>query len=351
MNRRIIKSLIRKDLTLFFKNRFIVLITFLGLVFFIILYFVMPKSIEDKMGLGIYTNLDLKRALIAIESEDVEIVRAKSIDELKALVSKEEVIVGFVFPDDLMEKAGKGETITMQIYTASDIEPELKEAIDYIGKEMIFTELGYGLNIESKSEILGPDLAGKQIPPSKRIVPVFAFFLIIMETLGLANLISDEVERKTIHALLATPATVQDIFVSKGVVGLLTTLIPALLFMFVTIGFKSFLPIFVILLAGSIFAMSIGFLIGSIGRDIMSVIAWGVMFFIILIIPAFNVMAPGTLTSWVKAIPSSYLVESLHRVINFQEGFKDIYKSLAVLLGSSVVLFTISTFALRRRFE
>jgi ABC-type multidrug transport system permease subunit len=106
-----------------------------------------------------------------------------------------------------------------------------------------------------------------------------------------------------------------------------------------------------LLFVGSIFTISVGFLIGSLAKDIMSVIAWGALFFIILAIPSMNVMAPGSLTGWVKLIPSSFLEESLNSVINFGTRFGGIYSSLLVLLGSSIVLFIVSTFALRRRFQ
>jgi len=351
MKSQVIKALAKKDINLFFKNKFFTVITVLGLVAYIAFYFIMPKTVNEQLGIGIYSNVDLTRAVALVKQTDTEVILTKSNEELKNLVAKKEVMAGFVIPSDIIDRAKKGKTITIELYTPFDIETELKDAMEYIGKELIYAEFGYGLNIESKEIVLGKDLVGKQIPLRNRMIPVFIFFLIITETLGLANLIADEVERKTIHAILVTPATIQDIFVSKGVAGLVTTLIPALLFIFVTIGFKNFGNLFLLLLLGSIFVISIGFFIGSISKDMMSVIAWGGLFFIILIIPSMNVMAPGSLTEWVKIIPSSFLVDSLHRVVNFGDGFKEIYKTLLALLGSTGIFFSISAVVLRRRFQ
>ncbi|MGB9694713.1 MAG: ABC transporter permease [Caldisericaceae bacterium] len=352
MSLRAVKTLARKDFILFFKNKFFAVITVLGLVVYVVIYLLMPKSVDDTMGIAIYAKGGVSQALAAsLEREDVRIINAKSTDELKNLVRNNEVLAGFYFPGDFQEKAINKETITIQIYTANTIQPELLNALEYIGKEMVYTELGHSLNIESKSEVLGVDLAGKQIPPSRRIIPVLAFLLIITETLGLANLISDEIEKRTIQAVLATPVTVLDIFESKGIVGLTTTLLPSLLFILVTVGFKSFGAILILLIIGSLFTISVGFLIGSIAKDIMSVIAWGALFFIILIIPSVNVIAPGSLTGWVQLIPSSFLVESLNNVINFGKGFKEIWTTLFVLLVSSAVLLTMGTLTLRRRFQ
>jgi len=352
MNLQIIKTLAKKDLTLFFKNKFFAAITILGLVAYIVLYFVMPKSVDDTIGIAIYANGGISQALVAsLEKEDLRIISAKSPEELRSLVQSNQVLAGFSFPNDIQQEASNKENISIQIYTTSDIQPELKDAVEYIAKEMVYTELGHALNIESHNEVLGPDLSGREIPPSKRIVPVFAFLLIMAETLGLANLISDEIEKKTIQAIFVTPATLQDFLVSKGIVGLITTLLPSIVFILITVGFSSFGTLLVLLFVGSIFTISVGFLIGSLAKDIMSVIAWGALFFIILAIPSMNVMAPGSLTGWVKLIPSSFLEESLNSVINFGTSFSGIYTALLVLLGSSIVLFIVSTFALRRRFQ
>ncbi len=351
MKAKVIKALAKKDINLFFKNKFFAMITVLGLLVYIVFYFIMPKTANEKLGIGIYSNIDLTRAVELVKRTDTEVILTKSGEDLENIVAKKEVMAGFVIPSDIVDRAKKGETISIELYTPYDIEPELKDAMEYIGKELIYAEFGYGLNIESKNIILGKDLVGKQIPIRDRMVPVFIFLLIITETLGLASVIADEVERKTIYSILVTPATIPDIFVSKGIMGLVTTFIPAFLFVLVTVGFKNFGNLLLLLLFGSIFVISIGFFIGSISKDMMSAIAWGVLFFIILFVPSMNVIAPGSLTEWVRIIPSSFLVDSLHGVINFGDSFKEIYKFLLALFGSAAIFFGVSTVILRRRFQ
>lgn len=54
MNTRVIKALIRKDLALFASNRFYMLITVIGLVFYIGIYFVLPVPLDEKLSLAMY---------------------------------------------------------------------------------------------------------------------------------------------------------------------------------------------------------------------------------------------------------------------------------------------------------
>lgn len=337
-------TLTLKDLKIFFKDKFFSMITLLGLVFYIALFFIMPKNVNDKISLAMFVNGPFDKAFSSLEREDINIVKANSLDELKKLVTDKSVLAGYEFNINSETKS-----VDVKIYTLSSVEPELKDALVYIAKEMIYTQLGYGLSIKSENKILGEDLAGKQIPPQKRIIPVFAFFIIVTETLGIANLIADEIERKTIYALLVTKATIRDIFLGKSIAGLLTTLVPSLLFIIVTVKFSHFFSIFLILLLGSLFSISIGFLIGSIGKDIMSVIAWGALILIVLLLPSFNVMAPGSLTSWVKIIPAYYFIVPLHRVINFSEPLSNLTLDMLILFAETVVFFIASFAILRRR--
>ncbi|MCX8094790.1 MAG: ABC transporter permease [Caldisericia bacterium] len=343
MNLKNIITLTKKDLTLFFKNRFFSLITILGLVAYLIIYFALPKTQEDKIKIGIYSEVPLTRVYYFLEKQKVMILQAKSVNDLQKLIERGEISFGLYFPENIERSK------LIKIFINSNTEEEMKEAYEYIAKELYHTEFGYFLNIESENEIIGVDMAGKQIPTSKRLIPVFAFFLIVTETLGLANLISEELENKTIFALLSTPVTIGEIFFSKSIIGLITTLIPSILFTIITTGFKSFPLIFLILFLGSLFSISIGFLIGSIANDMMSIIGYGFLVFVIFLIPSFNILAPGSLTGWVKLIPSHYITDALHKIINFSSSLEEINLNILILIFTSAILFLFGSFFLKRR--
>lgn len=343
MNFKNIFVLTKKDLTLFFRNRFFSFITILGIIAYIIIYFAIPKTTEDKIKIGIYSEIPLTKIYSFLELHDTLVYKAYSYDELKEKVLQKEVSFGIFFPKDVREKN------IIKIVMDKNTEEEMKEAYEYIGKELFHVEFGYFLNIESENEIIGQDLSGKQIPFGKRLIPILAFFLIITETLGLSNLISEELENKTIYALLSTPVTYFDIFFSKGILGLITTLFPAILFLIATIGFKNFPLILLLLLLGSLFTISIGFLIGSVAKDMLSIVAYGMLIFIIFLIPCFNILAPGTLSSWVKVIPSFYIVDGLNKIINFNISILSLSYNFIILIIISIILFLFDSFVLKRR--
>ena len=54
MNWRIIGTLIAKDFSLFFRSKLFTALTILGVVMFIVIYFVMPKSVSETYAIGLY---------------------------------------------------------------------------------------------------------------------------------------------------------------------------------------------------------------------------------------------------------------------------------------------------------
>ena len=345
----IIGALVAKDFSLFFRNRFFALITVLGLVVYLVIYFVMPKSVNESLEIGLYAPVVLP-AFEQMQGEGLEIERVESEELLKEGVTEGQYVAGIALPADIMEGFVSGQKPKISVYFASDVPEETKDAVKVMIRELAYQQTGQALAIEVTEEILGPDLAGMQIPPRDRMRPLFAVLLIMTETFGLASLISEEVERRTINALLVTPVTVKELFTAKGITGVSLAFVQAALFMAI-IGGMSRQPLIILatLLLGAVLVTGVGFIIAALGKGFMSVMAWGMVILIILFIPAFGVMFPGAVTGWVKAIPSYYLVDTVHQASNFGADWGDVWYNLLVLLGSDLALVWIGIMALRRR--
>jgi len=349
VNWRIIGALVAKDFSLFFRNRFFALITVLGLVAYLVIYFVMPKAVNENLEIGLYAPVMLP-AFEQMQGEGLEIEQVESEELLKEGVTEGQYVAGIALPADMMESFMSGQKPRISVYFASDMPEEIKDAVEFLIRELAYQQTGQPLAVEVSEEILGTDMAGMQIPPRDRMRPLFAILIIMTETFGLANLISEEVERRTINALLVTPVSVKDLFTAKGITGVSLAFVQAALFM-VIVGGMSRQPLIILaaLLLGAVLVTGIGFIIGALGKDMMSVMAWGMVTLIPLFIPSFGVMFPGAVTGWVKVIPSYYLIDMVHRVANFGAGWGDIWLNLLILLGFDIALVLIGIMALRRK--
>lgn len=349
MNWGIIKALVSKDFFLFFRNRFIGIVTVLGLVFYILFYFLMPRAVDENLEIGLYAPVALP-AFEQVQAEGLVINTVESEESLKEAVIDGDYVAGIALPANAMEMLMSGQMPSITVYVASDVPEEIKESVAVIIRELAYRQAGQPLTVKINEEILGADMAGMQVPPRDRLRPLLAVFLILFETFGLANLIAEELERGTVRALLVTPMSVKELFIGKGIFGIGLAFVQAVFFMAIVGGLNNqpFI-ILVALLLGSILATALGFLIGSVAKDFMSVLAWGMIIFIVLSIPAFGVMFPGAVTGWIKFIPSYYLVDTVHRVASFGAGWSDIWLNLLILLAFNLAVFWIGILGIRRK--
>jgi ABC-2 type transport system permease protein len=243
-----------------------------------------------------------------------------------------------------------GEKIQAHIYFSAELPQELREIYPIMVEEWISTMSGQSLNIEATEEILGPDRAGNQIPPRDRMLPLFAVFLLMVETLGLASLISSEIVGDTLRALLVTPLSVEGLFIGKGITGVGMAFTETALLMMFTGGLSDQpLLILTALFLGAMLVTGIAFLIASVSKDLMSVMAWGILVILLLAIPSFSVLLPGLTSDWMKVVPSFYLVDAVHRVTNFEASWAEVRVDLLALLGFAIVFLSSGVWVLRRR--
>jgi len=351
MNLRVVAALVWKDFCLFLRNRFFAAVSALGIVVYLAIYFAMPGSVDETLEVGLYAPV-VPPVVEQLQGEGVELKKVASEEALKQAVADGRYVAGVVLPPDIMDKLAAGEQARIELYFAPDAPQEIKGGVEVLVTELAYLQAGEQAAVELSEEIVGMDMAGMQIPPRDRLRPLFAVFLIIFETFALANLISEEAERRTIHALLVTPMRMRELFLAKGITGTSLAFAQAVLFMAIVGGMtREPLVVLVALLLGAVLATGVGFLIASVARDMMSVMAWGVVVFIVLMIPCFSIVLPGTLSHWVEVIPSYYLVDTVHRAAGFGSSWGSLWSNLAILLGYEAVIVCTGILALRRRFR
>jgi len=350
MNWRTIKTLIAKDFKLFFRNKFFGVMTIFGIILYLVFYFIMPNAVDETIEIGFYAPHAFNMFNEDIEEEGLIIRNVKSEDELKQAVTDKELHIGISIPEDIQKSLISGEKPQIFVYYSSDLSDEIKEMYTILIGEMINEMSGFKINIDQVEIVLGPDMGGKQIPYRDRMLPLFAVMLLITETLGLANLIASELEDGTIQALLTTPMRVTDLFVGKGVTGVFLAFSPAVLLMIITGSLtQNILLIITSLLLGSIMVTGLAFFIASISKDMMSVIAWGTLLMIVLFIPAFTVIFPGPVSGWIKVIPSFFLVDTLHRAVNFDIGWSGNLDNIMFLIGFNIIFVFLGIITLKRK--
>jgi len=351
MNPRLIGTLVQKDLSVFFRNRFFLVITILGIIAYLVFYFVMPGTVDHTLEIGLYSPISIP-AFEEIDEEGLEFVTVTSEEQLQQAVIDGRFIAGISLPADTLARLLAGESPVINAFFAADVTREIKDAVAMVIQELGYMVTGQTLDIDVSEEVLGLDLGGTPLPPRDRLRPLLAVMLIMVETMGLATLISSELERRTMDALLVTPATVADVFVAKGIAGISLAFGQAALFMAIVGGLdKQPLVVLTALFLGALLVIAAGFIIGAVAKDMLSVLAWSMPVIIILLIPSIAIAFPGSVTGWVEALPTYYLVDTIHRASNFGAGWRDTWQNLTILVGFDVVLAWVGVVVLRRRMQ
>ncbi|WP_298817968.1 ABC transporter permease [Chloroflexus sp.] len=351
MNVAAIWALIQKDVRLYFANRLFALVTALGLVAYVTIYFLLPATVDETVRIGMVIP-SLPPALAdALADDAVQISQFASADELRAAVAAGTVTIGFAFPPDLYDQIRQGARPAVELFLAPEVTPDLVSVYEAAGRELSFSLIGQELPVTISEVVLGPDLAGAQIAPRQRMLPLFAVLVLMVECLGLASLIVAEVEQGTIRALLVTPLTMRGLFLAKSLFGSLFAFVQAVVLMAVTGGLAqaAFLNL-TALLIGSVLMTGVAFLIAALGRDLMSVMGWGMLALLIMALPTFTVLIPGLAADWVRLIPTHYLVDTIYRSLNFGAGWSEVGGNLAPLAGSALLLLAMGMVILQRRF-
>ncbi|MFC1846598.1 ABC transporter permease [Chloroflexota bacterium] len=351
MNFGVIKTLVAKDIRLFFRNRFYALITVIALIFYLIIYFLMPPVVDETLEVGLYAPVVPPSFQLIQAAEGIDFIVFESDEALKQAVTDGEYQSGISLPADIMQKFEAGEKPHIVLYFSAAA-ADFKDTIEVMIRELAYQETGQALAIDVSYDILGPDLLGEQIPPRDRMRLMLVIALVVFEMMGLASLIVEEVEQGTIRALLVTPMSVRDFFTAKLIMGTGLAFVQGLLFIAIVGGLNS-QPLLVItaLFLGSILFTGSGFLIASLSRDMMSSMGWGIIAILIYVIPAFGIMFPGTVTGWAKFIPSYYLADTIHQASNFNAGWGDNWSNLLILLGFIALVVLLGIMALRRKFR
>ena len=348
MNWQVIKTLIIKDVTLYFRDRFFAIITVLSLVAYAGIYFAMPSSVDETLNFALFspdgeTTLDMTFQGQGVAFESLEAEAA-----LINAVEAGDYTAGVVLPADFSANMAAGAPTELTLYYAANLPAELREAV-----EALFSGSGFGASTGAviiNQEVIGVDRVGQQIPLRDRALPMFAVLILIIETLGLASLIAEERETRTVRALMVTPMNISGLFVSKGIVGVSLAFSQAALLMLVTGGLsQNPLLVLLILLLGSLLVTGLAFLIASFARDMMSVMGWGVAALLILVVPSFTFLAPGLSSDWVQLVPSYYLIDAVDQIVNLGAGAADITINLLVLLVTGVGTLVLGGYVLREK--
>lgn len=402
---RLLAAMLKKDIRIYSRNTIYLFLTILSLVFFVVIFWIVPDTVDEELPFAITPSLSVifeesKAELFAagipaedsarlaelesaFKEEGLQLIEFAGEDELKRAINGELLVYktaedNYIFIDpELDQKAPKGadkvnvgvgisfpptffSEVLLQrkpqvtVFADAAIPDEIRGAMQGFVRELAFMLAGKELPVELPTEetiILGRDRLGEQISMRARMRPLIAFFIMMMETFALASLISNEVLQRTVSALLVTPLKVSHFLLSKTIFGTILALGQALIVLALVGAFTAtnWLLLLLIVILGSLIFTAVAMLVGSAGKDFIGQLMFSLLFLIPLMIPAFAVLFPGSVASWVRVLPSYPIVKLLYDVTIHETLWADSIALLGMAALWAVAIFTAGLFVLRRK--
>jgi ABC-2 type transport system permease protein len=355
-SRAVVGAIVGKDLRLFVRDRFYLLVTVMGLVFYVAVFWVLPAAADDTYEIGVHLpgGVGLLGALPADDQEGLRVVPYGSSAALAAAVQAgDEIIAGLDFPPGYPEGTTASDPATVRVLLAAGAPEELRPALVAGVREIAHAIAGDELPVTLPAQedvILGVDRAGQQLSLREQMRPLLVFLVLIVEMFALASLVASEIAQRTITALLTTPARTSDVLLAKALLGTLLAFSQALVLALAT-GTLARAPVLltVTLLLGALLVTGFGLLAGATGKDFVTIVFWSVLLVVPLAIPAFAVLFPGAAAWWVRLLPTYSLVETVVGAASYGEGWAEAAPRLLALSAWCVVVLAAGTVVLGRR--
>ena len=397
----IVAAIIKKDLKAYSRDTLYILLSAVGLVLFIGVFWVTPDTVDETIVLGVHqTDLGdlLERLESGLESgsavgaaqlpagslsQALDLVQLPSKDALAAVVagdleawktadgsivlrdkkagdpeppaaSRVQPQIGIDFPEGFTSAVASGSPTTVTVYSGSGVPPETRTAMTGLVREMAYLVAGDGLPVtlpNQEEAVLGRDRAGDQVSIREKMRPMLAFFVLMIETFALASLIASEVSARTVTAILVTPARLSDLLLAKTIYGMLLAFSQALLLLLAVGAFtlSNWPLLLVTLLLGGLMFTGVAMITGAAGKDFLGTIFYGMLFLLPLAVPALAVLFPGSASLWIKVLPTYGLIQILTGATAYGDTWVNVTGYLALAAAWVAVLYAVGLFVLRRK--
>jgi ABC-2 type transport system permease protein len=337
MNIRRLGVLFRKDLIYGSRNVIFVFALVMPLVLSLVMGLLFGTLFNEKPKLGIVDE-GSSQLLSALQSTDFLIVQQyASEDALLTELASGAVEMGLILPPDF--------DASLQDTTASDVtfyvwgQSLLKNRaiISAAVMDQLVSLTGRETPIEVNTVAVGDREA---VSWQARLLPLVVLMSVVIGGVMVpATSMVEEKQHRTLRALTTTPMTMAEVFLTKGLMGVLLAIFSGIAILTLNGGWgtQPGLLLLVLTLAGML-ASSFGIFLGARVKDITTLFATIKSIGILLYAPGIVNLFPDVIPQWVARIfPTYYIMQPVLDISQKGAGIGDIAFDLFVLVLMNVL--------------
>ena len=305
---------------------------------------------KPRLGISDAGNSQLTQSATAMETFTVR--RYADEAALREATQLGVVDIGLVLPADFDQQVATGQPTSMLAYIWGESLLRDRALLVAAMTTWVRDIAGQESPVAFTTSILGGEA---RLPWEDRLLPLIVLMSVVFGAIMLpaASLVSEK-EQRTLTALSVTPVTLGDIYVAKGLTGVLISTVVALIVLGLNNALNSsmFLLLGVVLL-GAIFSAEVGVLMGGLVKDINSLFATIKAIGLLLYAPALITMFPEIPQWSARIFPTYYVVQPVIEIVQHGAGLSDIAWQLGILLllivGTGITLILLTRYSPRPR--
>lgn len=304
--------ILRKDIRMgprspitFFMFFMPLLVTFLIQVAFGDLFNDLPRlGIVDEEGSAVASRL--------FEMDGLQVSIVETISELESLVESNDLDAGLVLPRGFDASLASGDKPPLNMFISG-------ESLAY--ERVVLESVTLGVMSDagpnpSPVEVEVKRLGEEGLPWDAKAAPALAVYALLITGVFLpAFAIADEREKKTVTAVISTPATLGDLIAAKGLLGLLLSLpmTMGILWLNGSLADRP-LALLAVISVGAVLFSVLGMVYGAAAKEVAGVFALIKGTAIILMAPALFYLFPDW-PQWIARIfPTYWVIDPVYRV-------------------------------------
>lgn len=300
---------------------------------------------KPKLGINDQGNSELTEMLATTDALSSR--EYGSDEELRQAVESGSVDLGLVIPDEFDASLDGGDEAQLDAYVWGESLLKNRAAIATTLVVLVREMVGQQVPVDIVTTSLGDQ---EDISWEQRIFPFVVFMAIILGgTMVPATSLVNEKQRRTLKALVITPASFGDVLGAKGIFGFLVSLLVAILVLFLNQSLGNQPGLLVGLLAlSSLMAAGFGLLLGVFIKDINTLFAVIKGLGIVLYAPAIIYLFPG-IPQWIgKLFPTYYMLGPLMDISQKDAGWSQVGPDVYILVALLLLLLGVVILVARR---
>jgi ABC-2 type transport system permease protein len=343
-----IYTIFLKDLKMAIQDKMVLILVVIPLLLSLAMPLMSVSTDNMTAQLVVYDEGDNHGFIDHLRSiEYYNVTTVGSADKLKEMVTKGDAVAALTIPAGFSEGIKKGTNPNLSILVNPSKTKSVVFMQSYRDVIMAYSGQPFPVNITMETTENGGTVSMMRT----MIVPmVILISVVLLGTSILPYTLTTEKEKKTLDAILVSPASEKDVIFGKMLFGLSLTMAIVLLAILLTGGFTGNIPVTLLyVLLGSTACVGIGLLVGSYANNYNSAsVISTVIMLPMMLLPIFGSLSDDV-AMISKIVPTTYMYNGVSDSLSGNGTLQGIAVGLLALVAFNVIVYALAVYMVRKR--